>query len=304
MRRWWLALALMLIALPARAQDDTGAEIHFRAGRAFAERGRWEEACREFAASMKAAPSVGAQLNLGLCNDKLGRLMTAQRAYLEAARMAAALGEENRAEGAREHAKALDARIPRLRIRLDKPVAAGTTVELDGNALSEPAVPVAVDPGAHRVVVRAPGMSPWSGAVDAEEGVELIEVDVPPLAPPHEAKAPPPKRDTGLRTAGIVVLGGGVLGIAIGAVFGVLAMEDRDDAASDAALCNPDNLCSRDGEALIEGARVKARIATAAFVVGGAAVAGGIALFVVHGIGGEQVTGRLTPLGARLHVDF
>jgi hypothetical protein len=177
-------------------------------------------------------------------------------------------------------------------------------VELDGNALSEPAVPVAVDPGAHRVVVRAPGMSPWSGAVDAEEGVELIEVDVPPLAPPHEAKAPPPKRDTGLRTAGIVVLGGGVLGIAIGAVFGVLAMEDRDDAASDAALCNPDNLCSRDGEALIEGARVKARIATAAFVVGGAAVAGGIALFVVHGIGGEQVTGRLTPLGARLHVDF
>jgi len=125
----------------------TPAVTAFRAGRDLLDAGQFEAACAKFTESIGLDPDApGTLLNLGLCNEKLGKTATAlawfRRGQYRSAE--AQMGEYEQA--AKEHAVVLAARVATLRVD----AAPGVTVKVDGATLSETErARVELDPGTH-----------------------------------------------------------------------------------------------------------------------------------------------------------
>src|SRR5439155_6840127 len=139
-----------------------------------------------------------------------------------------------------------------LEIRLDgAPLLKGalnaSTTATTEDALT-PRTPIPVDPGAHVIQASAPGKTPWSRAMNVDDGAGEIVVDVPALDEAHEVSAakdanevsaandarrvapdPPPREPArGRRVAGYVGLGLGAAMLGVSAAFGVRAVMLKD----------------------------------------------------------------------------
>jgi hypothetical protein len=101
---------------------------------------------------------------------------------------------------------------------------------------------------------------------------------VPSTTPQKDVVTPAPTGSDGSsqRTVGIVVAGVGVVGIAVGSVFGVMALSKNDDAKR---LCPQSTCTSADGYKANDDAKSVATIATVAMIVGGAALVGGAVIY-------------------------
>jgi hypothetical protein len=123
------ALALVL-AVPraAEAQSDpagppvaatTRAEALFEEGRKLYEEKRFQEACDRLSESERLDPAVGTLGLLAGCHEAMGLLATARREFLTTAERADKSKDE-RAAFARQRAAALEPRIPKITIRLQR----------------------------------------------------------------------------------------------------------------------------------------------------------------------------------------
>jgi len=166
---------------------------------------------------------------------------------------------------------------PVVPARIQPPTA---QVLLDGQPAPIEQGELAIPPGEHAIVVRAPGFQERELKVPAErpEGyevvVELARV-VPPPPPP-----PPPKLFTGRRKLAVAAAGVGVVALGAGVVMGLQAKGLDDDAyklcPSPAVAC-PDALEAND---LNSRGRSRALTANIAFgVAGGAAIAAAVLWF-------------------------
>jgi hypothetical protein len=192
------------------------------------------------------------------------------------------------------------------------------------------AKPVRVEAGSVVVEVRAAGFVPARRVPfvepggSAREAVHLVPLTpeppaavprpvAPPLAAPTGPTEPPeasalPSADDTQRTAGdknaryaaYVAFGAGAVGLGLGAYFGVLTLnkkEERDKACPDPTTCLDAN-----GVALDQRTRVLATQSTAWFVGGvAAAAAGGVLMWLSlpRSIGAHGATLRIVPrLGA------
>lgn len=162
-RSCFLAMAWVAYGLPASAQsDEQKADDLFRQGQDRLQIGFTREACELLAASHRLDPALGTLLNLALCHEKDGKIATAHREYVAAAKWAKERREDGREQFARQRAAALEVDIPKLRIEI-----AGAPrnlhVDLDGRAieLSELEGDMAIDPGPHRVDVTAAEKRAW-----------------------------------------------------------------------------------------------------------------------------------------------
>jgi hypothetical protein len=137
---------------PPETAPATPAQLAFREGRELLEAGKDAEACAKFEESLKADPDApGTMLNLGLCNEHLGKIATALRWFRKAQFRSAETGMVDYETAAKTETVKLAARVPRLRI-VNKP--AGAEVLLDGQAVGElDLARVEVDPGSHRIEV-------------------------------------------------------------------------------------------------------------------------------------------------------
>jgi hypothetical protein len=253
--------AALLIALSsadlARAQKDTSTAEHlFSEGLAALKREDWKAACEAFGGSNEADASPGTQINLGVCNEKQGKLATAWGWYRTAAGLADQRGQRERAEGARNDAARIEKNLRKLVITLKEPLP-GIAVQRDGAAVPTAIVgkEVPVDPGEHTIEVTAKGKRPWSTKVNLAPGPGIDRIEVPPLENAPEDKGGgnpgdpgyiPPVIQTsdgsGQRTTGLVVGGAGILALlAAGGVY-ILARNEaakgkelRDRAANEPA---------------------------------------------------------------------
>ncbi len=156
----------------------------------------------------------------------------------------------------------------------------GPGVVLDGR-------PVALDPGPHSFKFEFHGLAPVTRSFIVAEGAK-DRLEVVEMAPP-EPKRPPtlvatvpdasaPSGD-GQRTAAYWVIGGGVVGLAAGTVFGLMAASSGSTQKSDcasAAICpNLPGATSAHNDAVTFGT-----VSTVAFAVGGVAVATGMVLLL------------------------
>jgi hypothetical protein len=182
-KRWrgtsWLGALVFALLSPsaalAQARDPVAAEALFRdAKRAMGERA-FDIACPKFAESHRLDPAPGTLMNWADCEEQRGHLATAWEAWRASMDMLAA--DDRRQAFSKERADALEPRLPRIVLRLAPGSPEGTRVQRDKVELGAASLgtPLPVDPGAHLVVVRAPGRAEARYSVTVREG-EVKEV--------------------------------------------------------------------------------------------------------------------------------
>ncbi len=283
----------------AQAQAQA-AERLFHEARALMTEGTFPEACRKLEESQRLDAGAGTLLNLAGCYERLGRRASAWATYLEAASLAERSGEVEWEATASKRAASLEPTLSTLTIYVPEPNRAKDMwIERDGTRV-EPAqwgIPIPVDPQSYSVVVRAPGRLSWSTTALVNDQPGNTSVTVPVLAPiaqepdaasevtrvsTHPERLRPtvpdvPDQGSGQTTVAYAAGGVGVLGLAVGSVFGLMAKSTYDESSKH---CDERNRCSREGFDLDERAHRFAAISTVSFGVGIVAIATGGALLL------------------------
>ncbi len=270
------------------SQDRALAEALFQEGKELTQSSKLAEACKKFEESWALDPALGTKLHIAACYEELGRTASAWAAYSEALELARRSGDRDRVTLSEERVARLSKSLSRLTIEVsDAP--AGLEVLLDGKALGAGSLGTAlpVDPGEHAIVVRAPGHREWTATITVEVGPGSDTLSVPALerlTPGPDATEPedPPgvtASTSGLGTqalVGLVVGGVGVVGVGVGAYFGLRAGSQQRDADE---LCSG-RFCSPEGLKGHDDARQSATWSNIGFGVGAAGLAAGTVLFL------------------------
>jgi hypothetical protein len=306
----WMPIVatLPLLAPDARAGEPTAEDL-FREGVKLYQRGEIKTACERFDQSYKLDPAPGTLFNLAGCHENDGHLWQARQEYRELADRATTAGKSDKAELARSRLVAVEARLPR--IQLVFPAASNVaSITVDGAPLDSAfwTLSVLVDAGSHTIELSAPGKVAVTRTVTTPTTATTVPVDVPVLvdeasapAPPSASVAAPPTAavvspsatpppgpapvppTSSRRTVGLVVGGAGVVGLGVGATFGLLALSQRSDASSacgaSTRVC-PTSAQATAAENRLGDARSSADVSTIAFVAGAAAVGIGAYLFL------------------------
>lgn len=174
------------------------AQALFAEGYALLRAKSYGPACVRFEESQRLDPSPGTLYNLAVCAHRQGHFATAWRRWRE---FLAQPGTRPRERSVAE-AAALEAEksAGRLVLRAGPDMPGGMVVSLDGRTLGagELGAAVLVDPGAHRVVVTAPGREAREVTVAAGSGKtsEAVLAPGPALPPPPV----PPRSAAGTAT--------------------------------------------------------------------------------------------------------
>lgn len=244
-------LTVLLVVAPtfahAEGVDPVTAEALFRAGRVAAEAGNYAVACPKFEESYRLDPALGTLLNLADCEENRGELA---RAWHHFRQLREALPPSDvRRPIAETRIRALEPRIPKLRVVLVGGVAANVTRDdiAMGTASLDSSLPI--DPGRHVIAVTAAGRHMKRYEVFVGEGDDR-EIAVTPGEPILDAK---PFRATSIvmrprddapvtittpavdhneerRTESIVLGGIGVASLVAGTVFGIVALSNLSSA--------------------------------------------------------------------------
>jgi hypothetical protein len=300
-------LAVLTAAPAVRAGDAAAALALFEEGRKLVDAGDYARACPKFEASLREDNKIGTLLNLAVCYEKTGRVASAWVRFVEARDVASRSGQQERADFARDHAAALASMLSRLTITVASPVP-GLEVKRDGVVVDPAAYGVAlpIDPGKHVIEATAPGMKRWESTVEAGKPGETATVAVPALerggdaggataAPGAQAATLPatPPADAGAssggpwRTVAIVVGAAGVVSVGIGSVFGVLAMNAKNDENNHCPGGSA-GACYQAGVDASKTALNDANISTVTIVGGGVAIAGAAVLWLIAPKGAAQ----------------
>jgi serine/threonine-protein kinase len=303
-------------AVAQSASDKAAAEGLFDQGRSLMQEGDFGKACGLLERSQHIEPAIGTLLYLGECYEKSGRIASAWATFREAADVASAAKENQRARTGRERAQRLEPLLSRLTIQVapETQQISGLTVDRKDKQVQAALfnVPVPTDPGEYTITASAPGYEPWSGTVTVPERAGRVAIDVPPLkktsgegastAPPatpatttvpqtgkpgddtaranaFDASSTPAaeSRSSSQRTMGLVLGAAGVVGVGVGSFFGLKAFSKNGDAEKE---CPNAAACpTLTGPSLVEDARNAATGSTIAFGLGLAALAGGAVLY-------------------------
>ena len=288
----------MGVTAPAFAQsggNKAAAEALFTEGRSLAQAGKCGEAIPKFQASQKLDPGVGTLLNLAECYEQVGKTASAWAEYREVISLARLAGSKDREELATQKAKALEPKLSRLAIKASGDTS-GVTITRDGETLesAELGVAIPVDPGSHVVEATAPGKQKFSQTVDVGKDADSKTVEIPALADGEggavagggEVSASSGSDGSTQRTIGLVMGGVGIVGVGVGAFFGLSASSKWSDA-KDECSDYPYN-CGSKGVSLADDAKSAGTISTIGFIAGGVLLAGGAALYFTAGSGNDK----------------
>ncbi len=163
---------------------------------------------------------------------------------------------------------------------------------LDGSALT-------LDPGAHELTFTTAGQAPVTRSLilhEAEKdrretvvvGTTPAVVPVSPAAPAPAPAPPAPSSWSTLRITGLAVGGAGVVGLALGGVFGGLAASDWSSVKN---TCPTFKGCSATEVSNASSAATLGTGSTVAFIAGGVLAAGGVMLFILAPKSGTSQVG-------------
>lgn len=318
----WIAntLVFMACALCAESgalaqtsgQDKAAAQILFDDGKALMKSGRHADACPKFEESQRLDPRISTQFKLAECFELIGKTASAWTNFIDVAAATKAAGQDDREKVARDRASALEKKLSKMTIVVPNAARAeGLEVKRDGvlvgHALWGTAVPV--DPGEHRIFVRAPGKKNWETTIPVKGEGALIAVNIPPLEDAPIELAPVQQSDGnsgnsgrissgggqpiagtgpdrpeggfgGQKIAGLAVGALGIGGVVLGTVFGLQAKSKNDESKPYCRTQGADLLCQDQGLNLVNEAKSAATISTVSFIAGGALTVTGLVLFL------------------------
>jgi hypothetical protein len=317
---WLLSSGLYPLSATAQPADaKAAAEQLYSQAQQLMAKGDYDAACPKFEASLELDAALGTVINLARCYEKQGRLASAWARYREAADLAARTSQGKRKRYATRQAEVLEARLPRLIIRVSSGHAISElSITRDGINI-DPSIfdtAIYIDPGAHTVVARARGYLDFTKTFEATIGEEIV-IEVPPLTPDatntaentdgansSEQKATPSgdpsdaatdltkpvgvrnsARSDGIRrgtqrTIGLITGGAGGLVLAGGLGFG-WASRVAWSQAFDGGACQRETLeCTVEGQRQADKARQRADIATVLSTGGAVLVVTGAVLYL------------------------
>jgi hypothetical protein len=302
-----LLLSTLLEGRPVCAQQEGVAESLFRQAREDMKRGEPQRACPKLEESYRLDPSLGTLLNLGLCEQQIDRIATAWsklHQFIEEAPT-----DDVRLPLAREKLAELERDLPKIRLDVSAKAERGT-VSLDGIELHDASLSVdlPVDPGEHVITLRMPTGETTRNIVQVARG-KLVVVSLspseaspapelvhgplaePPHAPPpalSSARTLGPSEHKAERAAAYVFGAAGVAGLAVGGVFGALALKNKQLVREHC----PDHTCTDQTgvDAVGAGSRDEV-IATLSVAVGLSSLAAGAILWWRSGRGIALSTG-------------
>jgi len=298
-----LPLSLLLATLlplgaprAALAQDNSATvEALFNEGKRLAAADQLSEACPKFLSSYNLEHRVGTLLNLADCYEKTGQSASAWARFVEARTLAQRAGQAERADLAKQHADALLPKLSKLTITVPRPVA-GLQVTRDGAGVDAGVfgVAVPVDPGDHVVQATAPGKQPWKSSTPVAGDAASVSVEVPALTDVVVAPTPPPGPApashaapwadeppgmSGRKIGALGLAGTGVVALGVGAVFGVMAIGQKNASAPDCNVGGVANACYPDGATARQNAVTDGTISSVLLGAGAALAIGGVVLW-------------------------
>jgi serine/threonine-protein kinase len=298
-------LAALSIASPARAQsaaeDRAAADALYEEAGNLMKAGRFTEACPKLEASQKLDPGIGTTMRLGYCYEHAGRTASAWSAYNDAEGMARKAGDK-RADDAAKRAKQLEPLLSRMVLDVaPENRAGGVEIRRDGRVI-DPAAwtsAIPIDPGTHVIDASGAARLPWKTTitVEAKPGTQTVAVPALAAAPVVQDRGAEARPFwSGQRIAGVAVGGAGFVGLVVGAVFGIKTLGKTSDAKAHCAATMP--YCDATGLQLQRDAASMAKGADAALILGGAAVVGGVVLFLTAPSATPKAAGsvRLRPV--------
>jgi hypothetical protein len=262
----------------AQTGDAAGAEALFREGRALMDSGDVTGACAKFRESNRLDPAVGTVFNIADCEEKLGHLAQAWTLFQEVTQKLPESDERHGIAGSR--AKALEPRLPQLRVTLAAGSPDGSRVTRDGVELGAASLGSAlpVDPGIHRIVVLAEGRESRTFSVTLREGEErALEVAVGATSPHSTTPLVVDPGNPGQKTLGYVVAGVGVAGLITGAIAGVMVLGDKSTVE---ANCDANKHCNQEGLDAAEHGKTFGVITTVGLVTGAVGLGAGTYLIL------------------------
>ncbi len=302
--------AILLVASSAAAQtaspeDVAAARALGTEGTRLADSGDCNGAIPKLDAAERLYHAPTTLDRLGECQVSVGKLVAGTENLNKVVREplapnapAAFLAAQKRAQQA---LTAASPRIGNLKIHVDGPSADKLTLTVDGVAVSSALLDAdrPTDPGSHEISVAAPGYRTGTATVSVREGAEStvsikLEIDpsavaaAPAAAPagPGEPVAPvlsataatsAPASSGPSRGLAYVALGVGGVGLAVGTIFGVLALGTK--STLDDHCVN--KLCPSSSQSDIDALSTKSTVSTIAFAVGIVGVAAGTVLLVL-----------------------
>jgi hypothetical protein len=215
----------------------------FTEGRALLREGRVEQAAARFRESLAVEETIGADLNLGDCEERLGNRAAASRSF-EAAAALAERTDPSRLPEARDRLRMLLPRIGFLTFRAKGPSPGEVTV--DGQALPGATTRWAVAPGRHTVAAECGG---GRDRVDVDVGAGTTSevaicqgaaasatrrADTLLASNPSNASHPEPR--SLLPTVGVAAVAVGGASAAAGIVFGLVTLSKKSRLSEECPL--------------------------------------------------------------------
>ena len=225
-----MRLAVMLVmATAGTAAAQPTVEQLFDEGRTLLADGHPEEACAKFRAALDIEPAdMGPTLNLGLCNEQLGKLATALRWFRRAQQRASELGMHDSEAAAKEKTTELAARVATLKLVLPQALPIGGVIAVDGVKVdSVDTDRIEVDAGHHSIELTLEGARPVHAETDARDGeITTVPMAIPVIAPRHYVVV-----DRGHDRRRHAYLAGGIGGgLLVGSVaLGLIGKHEFDD---------------------------------------------------------------------------
>jgi hypothetical protein len=255
----------------------------YNQGKELLDAGKTAEACQAFESAKRLDfTAFNLILRLGDCYERLGKTASAYSQYQQAASVAAA-AKDARQITAEERIAAVEPLLARLAVNL-APGAAGVVVRRNGEVLGGEKLDgksAPVDPGSYTFEAAATGKKTWSTTRVIAPGASVI-IDVPALetiviaAPRAAALSSPEAPSSARRTIGLALGGVGLVGLGVGAAFGVKALANLAASKAD-GHCDAESYCDDEGFQLRHDARDAGMISTVTLALGAtAAVAGAI----------------------------
>lgn len=304
-------VSVLVLTSVAHADKKEKAESLFKQGKKAMGEKRYADACEAFEESYKLDPGIGAELNVAKCYEEWGKIGRAFTAYQLAEKLAKDASDP-RVDKIHELVQTLDTQVPRLTIKVPKDAPKDLTVTLDAKPITIFGESFVVDPGPHTIEYgvgdqKKQKIVPMDRGAENEVSLEITDrmveaskggATTEPTGggkkQPKTVKAetkPAPGRN--MRIGAIALGGAGVLAIGVSSVMTLSARGKYNDAL-DMYCGGMPHGCDSMGLQITHDARSTANTATVIFLLGTAAVGGGIALYLLAPKGPAASTGEST----------
>ncbi len=281
----WTAAAV-LIAAEARSAPEDADRVYEEARAAF-DKADYEKACPLFQKYYDLQPVPAALFTLAECEARWGkpaRSLTHFEAYIKQSSGAKSTAlQEQRTRMAYEQVMKLTALVGKVKPLVAPGITGSVFVKLDGIPVAVPGEsPTVVEPGEHVLEMTTEDGKSVQKRFIVGAGEARTVVIGGPEDEPHKVPPPPPptQGEPSSRRIGppVWIAGGiGVAGLAVGGLFGALALGKKSDI--DAHCVG--HVCDAIGKQKADSGQTLAGVSTVGFVIGLAGAATAVVLYLV-----------------------